>query len=150
MDLVDEQDIAGLEAGEDRDEIGASRKGWPGGGVDLGAQFGADDMGEGCFAQSWWAMEEDVFEMLAFVEVGRALLAGFDRFDGDQEAFDEFGLPDIFLDGLRAQCPVGVFFDGRSGRCDDAIGSHVQSVSGIGRVQRENGLNLDDSVYVCA
>jgi len=96
------------------------------------------------------AVEEDVLEVLAFVEVGRVLLAGFDRLDRDQEPFDEFGLPDIFFDGLRAQCPVGVFFDGRSGRCDNAIGSHVESVSGIGRVRRKNGLNLDDSVHECA
>ena len=118
MDFVDEENIAGLEVGEDADEIGGA-DGGAGGNLRGGAgHFIGDDVGEGGFAEAWRAGEEDVLHGFG---------AFFGGFDGDADAFDEFGLADVFVEFARTEaglcssqpgrCPRVVHFRRRCAGC---------------------------------
>ena len=65
VDLVDEEDVAFGEGGEDAGEVARLFDLRAGGGVDLGADGGGDDVGEGGFAETRGPAEEDVVEDVA-------------------------------------------------------------------------------------
>jgi hypothetical protein len=88
VDLVDEEDVALLEAGEQAGEITGFLDHGAGGDADAFAKLMAEDEGEGGLAEAGRAGEEDVVEGLA------ALLGGADH---DLQA----------LDGLQLAGEVG-------------------------------------------
>lgn len=85
VDFVDEEDIAFLQAGENACEVACFFDLWAGCGVELGANGGGDDVGEGSFPQSRWAGEEDMVE---------DVVAHFGGLDAEGEEFF-----DLFLAG---------------------------------------------------
>ena len=65
VDLVDEQDVTGLELGEHGRQITGPLQGGPRGGLQMGAEFVGDDVSQGRLAQSRRAGEEQVVDRLA-------------------------------------------------------------------------------------
>ena len=97
VDLVDEEDVVGLEAGEDGGEVAGALDGGAGGDADVDAHLVADDVGEGGLAEAGGAVEEDVLE-------GFAALAGGG--DADGEVFLDAALPDVLGKATGPQGPV--------------------------------------------
>ena len=62
MDLVDEQDVAFGEAGEDRRKISGALDGRSRGRADLGTQLRGHDIGEGRLAEARWPIQQDVID----------------------------------------------------------------------------------------
>src|SRR5439155_2619926 len=60
VDLVDEEDVALLDAREDRGEVAGTLDGGPARVVDVHAELARDDRGEGRLADAGRAVEEDV------------------------------------------------------------------------------------------
>src|SRR5690606_21902008 len=65
VDLVDEEDIAAIEIGEDAHQVTGTFQGGTGGGDNLGAHLGGDNMGEGGLTEAGRTVEDGVFEGLA-------------------------------------------------------------------------------------
>jgi len=76
MDLVDKEDVAALEVGEDAHEVAGSGEGGSGAGFEVGLHFVGDDVGKGGFAESGGAVEEDMLD-------GFGALAGGGEGDAD-------------------------------------------------------------------
>ena len=113
MDLVEEEDLAFAQVGEDGGEVSLDLQGWAGGLLEADFKLVGDDGGEGGFAQAWGPEEEDVVE---------GFLAGASGFESDGELFFGFGLADEFLEAAGAELELeGVLFGGAGGR-DEAIG----------------------------
>jgi hypothetical protein len=74
VDLVEEEDLSVAQVGEDGGEVALDLERGAGGLLVGDIEFVRDDGGEGGFAQSWRAEEEDVVEGFA---------AGFSGFEGD-------------------------------------------------------------------
>ena len=64
VDLVDEQDVALAQAGEDRGQVAGALDGGAGGGPDLRAELRGDDVGQGRLSQARRAVEQDVVHRL--------------------------------------------------------------------------------------
>ena len=60
VDLVDEQDVALVEVGQDGGQVAGPLDGRAAGGVDGDAQLAGDDVGERRLAQAGRAVEQDV------------------------------------------------------------------------------------------
>ncbi len=103
MDLVDEEQVALLEAGEQAGEVGGFFDDRAGGDAHVAAHLGAEDEGERGLAQAGRAAEQDVVEGLA---------AGAGGADHDLEALDGLGLAGEVGKRERAQRGLGVG-DGR-------------------------------------
>jgi len=95
VDFVDEEDVAGLEAGEERGEVTGTLDGGAGSDADRNAHFGGDDHGEGGLAEARRAVEEEVVEWLA---------ASFGGLDGDLEAFFDALLAGVLVQVTWAEC----------------------------------------------
>jgi hypothetical protein len=67
VDLVDEQHVAGFEAGEDGGEVPGAFDGWPGGGAELRTDLGRDDGRQRGLAEPRGTREQDVVGGLAAV-----------------------------------------------------------------------------------
>ena len=118
VDLVDEDDVAGLKGGEQAGEVARLGEDWAGGGLDAHAHGVAEDVGEGCLAETGGTGEEDVVERLA------AVLGGL---HGELESVADLPLADEVGELLRAElvvergvasvqlfaCSVVVHVDGR-------------------------------------
>ena len=96
MDLVDEQDVALLQRGEDRGEIAGPLDGRPRSVLDVDPELARDDRGEGRLAQARRAIQEDV--------VGCLSPAPRRREQHRQVGLD-LALADVFVEGARTQGP---------------------------------------------
>ena len=97
VDLVDEEDVAGIQVGEDPGEILGPRQRGAGGGVDLRPHLPRDEIRKRGLPQPRQAGEEEVVERLA------ALLR---RLDVDLQVVDEPMLPDEVGEGSRPKREV--------------------------------------------
>ena len=82
VNLVDEQDIAGLQAGEDRRQVAGPLDHRAGGHLDAGPHLVGDDIGQGGLAQPRKSVKQGVVQGFAAVagrleEHGQALLELF-------------------------------------------------------------------------
>ncbi len=98
MDLVDEQDIARLEVGQDGGEIAGLGQHRPGGGAEADAELAGDDLGEGRLAEAGRAEQQDMVERLA---------AGAGGVDVDAQIGLGLLLADEFGERLGTQRAVG-------------------------------------------
>ena len=94
MDFVYEEDVAGLEGGEECGDVSGALQCGAGGGVEAAAHFAGDDDGEGGFAKSGGSEEEGVVQGFA------ALFCGGDE---DGELASDFGLSDVLGEGRGAE-----------------------------------------------
>ena len=65
MDLVDEQNIARIEIGEDRRQIARLGEDGSRGHAEVHTQLAADDLRERRLAEAWWTVEQGVIHRLA-------------------------------------------------------------------------------------
>ena len=94
VDLVDEQHLARLEAGQDGGEVAGLLEHRPGGAAHRHAQLVADDVRQRRLAEAGRAVEQHVIE-------GLAALAR--RLDRDQQVLADAILPDVLVHRARAQ-----------------------------------------------
>ena len=94
VDLVDEQDVAVLEIGEQRGEIARLGDHRAGGGAKADAHLAREDSGERRLAEPGRAVEQHVVERLA---------AALRRLDEHPQILARRLLADEFVEGLRAQ-----------------------------------------------
>lgn len=85
VDLVEEEDLAGLEVGEDGGHVSLDLQGGAGGLLEGYVELVGNDGGEGGFTEAGRAEEEDVVEGFA---------AGLGGFEGDGQLLFGFGLAD--------------------------------------------------------
>ena len=97
MDLVDEEDILELEAGEDRGHVALPLQRRTGDGADADAELLADDLRERRLAETGRADEKDVVERLA------ARLRGRER---DRELLLDALLADELVQPARPERPL--------------------------------------------
>ena len=98
VDLVDEQDVALLEIGQERGEVAGLGDHRAGGGAEVDAELARDDLGERGLAEAGRAGEQDMVERLA------ARARGVDE---DLEVGARLGLADEVAQTLRTQLPLG-------------------------------------------
>jgi hypothetical protein len=112
VDLVDEQDLARLERGQQRREVAGALDDRAGGGLDRNLELGGDHVGQAGLADAGRAEQEHVVERLA---------AGAGRLDRDPEVGDHLRLPDVLVEPPRAQrhLEAEVVVDGTAG--DEAV-----------------------------
>jgi hypothetical protein len=65
VDLVDKEDVAFLERGQDRGEVASALDRRPRGVLDTDAKLAGDDRGERRLAEAGWAVQEDVIGRLS-------------------------------------------------------------------------------------
>ena len=97
VDLVDEEDAAGLERGQEGGDVGLALERRAGGHDERGAELGRDDLRERRLAEPRRAGEQDVVERLAARER---------RLDRDRELLLQRRLADEVLEAARAQRAV--------------------------------------------
>jgi hypothetical protein len=94
VDLVDEEDVAARERGEDTGQIALAFEGRAGGDAGLGPHLVGDDVGQGGLAETGRAGEEDVIE-------GASALLGGGHVDG--EVVGDLALAHELGEGARPQ-----------------------------------------------
>ena len=94
MDLVDKEDIAFVEVGQEGGEVAGLFDGGAGGGADLDVHLGGDDAGQSGFPEAGRAVEQDMVERFA------AAAGGLDE---DREVILDFFLADVVVHGTGAQ-----------------------------------------------
>ena len=117
VDLIDEQDVPGLEVCQDCGEIAGPLDDGAGGGAEADAELAGDDLGEGGLAEAGGAVEQDVVEGFG----GVFLPAGAGGFDEDGEVLAGGLLADEFGEGLGPQGGFGGVFLAAGGG-DGAVG----------------------------
>ncbi len=131
MNLVDEEDVARLQGGEDGGEVAGVLDGGAGRHVDVGAYLRRDDQAERGLAQPRWAIEQHVIQRLVALERGL-----------EEDA--QIGLHDILADVLvqasRAKTRLLPVVFARLRR-DDAVGHAVASTL---QCDREHVFNPTD------
>ena len=116
VDFVDEEDVAGLEVGEDAHEVGRPDQCRAGGGFEVGVHFVGDDVGDGGFAQSGRAVQQDVLD---------GLLSLFGGGQGDMDFFAEPFLADALVERRWSQGQVVVcLFEVAGDRVYNAFSGH--------------------------
>ena len=65
VDFIDEEDILAAEVGQDGRQVAGALDGRAGGGLDVDAHLGGDDVGQGGLAQAGRPVEQDVVDRLA-------------------------------------------------------------------------------------
>ena len=103
MDLVDEQDVALVERGEDRGEVAGPLDGRARGVADVDAELAGDDRREGRLAEAGRAVQQDV--------VGR-LSPALRRLEQHRQVRLDLALADVLAERLGAAASPR-----RSGRC---------------------------------
>ena len=106
VDLVDEQDVAGLEPRKGGDEVGPSRECRAAGDMHLRAHLGGDDVGQRGLAQAGRAVQQHVVE---------GLVSGAGGLHSDRQSLKRLALADVFGQSLRTQSPAGVLVGGVGG-----------------------------------
>ena len=103
VDLVDEEDVALVERGEDRREVAGPLDGRPARVADVDAELAGDDRGEGRLAEAGRAVQQDVV---------RRLSPALRRREQDREVGLDLALADVFVEasaaGARLDHPVRV------------------------------------------
>ena len=94
MDLVDEENILGLQVRQDSRQIARSSDHRSGSQTQSGAHLAGDDVRERRFAQARRSRQENVVERL---------VAALGRGEEDREVLTGFGLSDVFGERLRAE-----------------------------------------------
>ena len=94
MDLVDEQHVAGLQAGEDRRQIADALDRRPGGDAHADLHLGGDDVGERRLAEAGRAVQQHVVERLAALPR---------RLDADRDVVLDLLLVDVLVEAPRPQ-----------------------------------------------
>ena len=94
MNLVDEQDVAPPQPGEDAGQIGAARQRRSGDNVNLRAHLVGDDMRQRRLAQSRRAVQKHVLHRLA---------AAAGSGDGNPQLLEQLLLPDVVGETPRTQ-----------------------------------------------
>ena len=89
VDLIDEQEVAFFELGEDGGEVAGAFERRTGRDVKLHTHLGRDDPGEGGLAEPWGPGEQQVVDRL---------LAVPRRFEHDDQMFFQFSLADELLE----------------------------------------------------
>ena len=107
MDLVDEEDVARLEAGQDGGQVAGFFDNRPRGDPDVGAHLVGDDIGQGGLAQPRKAVEKHMVQGLA------AVLGGL---DGDLQIALELVLADVLGQRPGADGQISGLRPGRPGR----------------------------------
>ena len=97
MDLVDEQDVAFLEVGEDGGQVPRALDGRTARRADVGPELIGYDLGQRRLAQARGAREQDVVDDVA---------ARLRRLDEDRQRFLDLGLAQIVAQALGAQAAV--------------------------------------------
>ncbi len=110
VDLVDEEDVALFEIGEQGRQIARFDDDRPRCGAKAHAELARDDLRERGLAQPWRAEEQYMVERLA---------AGAGRLDEDAQILARALLADELVERARAKRRIGIF--GRAGRGDQAI-----------------------------
>ena len=113
VDLVEEEDLAFAQVGEDGGEVALDLQRGAGGLLEADAELVGDDGGEGGLAEAGRAEEEDVVEGFA---------AGSGGFEGDGELLLGLGLADELGEAVGAELELerGVVVDAAGG--DEAVG----------------------------
>ncbi len=93
MNLVDKQDVSGLQVGKNRCQITRARDGGPGGCLDLRTELICDNGRERCLAEPRRAREDHMVKALA------AILR---RLDQNAQALLDMPLPAIVVEALRS------------------------------------------------
>ncbi|ULA59780.1 MAG: hypothetical protein LZF60_160110 [Nitrospira sp.] len=94
VNLIDEQDIAFLQIGQNRGQIPGVAQDQPGRRADGRSHFPRDDVCNGGLTQAWWAVKNRMVQ---------GLTTALGRFDANFQRFLHPGLPDILPQTLRAQ-----------------------------------------------
>ena len=94
VNFVDEQDVAEFQVREDCGQVAFELDQRAGGCAKVRAHFVRDDGGEGCLAESGWAVEQDVIERLATFARG---------LNGNIEIVFNALLADVFRQDARPQ-----------------------------------------------
>ena len=106
MDLVDEQDIAGLQPSQHRDQIGSPRQRRARCDMDLRSELSTDHVREGRFSQSGRAVEQDVLQVFT---KSRCRLLGLRDFTASiaiRRRSTRSGCPMYSSIERRSECPV--------------------------------------------
>ena len=128
VDLVEEEDLAVAEVGEDGGEVALDLEGGAGGLLEGDVELVGDDGGEGGFAEAGRAEEEDVVEGFA---------AGFGGFEGDSELLFGFGLADEFLEAAGAELELeGGFSSSERAAETRRSGSSMRALGAGGMLRR--------------
>ncbi len=123
VDLVDEEDVVGLEVGEDGGEVAGALQHRPRGLLQVHAHLARDDVRERGLAEARRAEEEHVVERL---------LAVPRRGDEDLELLADLRLPDVLGELARAQRPFLALLHRRGGvPGDEAVGFDHQGASDL-------------------
>ena len=109
MDLVDEQDVAGFQVGQQCRQVARLGDHGTGSGTKADTQLARDDLGQGRLAQTRRAVKQDMVQRLTTVTGGP---------DKDAEIVAEVGLADELLQAARAQGRLDAVLPGHLG-CDD-------------------------------
>ncbi len=115
MDLVDEQDVAVLEVGQQRGEVARLGDHRAGRGAEADAHLAGEDPGERRLPEPRRAVEQHVVERLA------AALRGIDE---DAQILARRLLADELVEALRAKRRVGVLGRALGRRDSGGIGGH--------------------------
>ncbi len=120
MDLVDEQHVAALEAGQDGGQVAGSLDGGAGRRPQLRPDLGRDDRGEGGLAQARWPVQEDVIDRF------RSLPSGVDQ---DPEVLLDPLLAREFVETARAHGGLERGLLGQNFRAADPFDGHGRSLA---------------------
>ena len=113
VDLVDEEDAARLERGEEGGDVGLALERGPGGLDEVDLELGRHDLGQRGLAEAGRAGEQDVVERVA---------AGAGGADGDLELGLQRLLADELVEPARAQRDVELVVGAGDGRLDAVRG----------------------------
>ena len=113
VDLVEEEDLALAQVGEDGGEVSLDLQGGAGGLLEADVELVGDDGGEGGFAQAGRAKEEDVVERLA---------AGARGLEGDGELLFRLLLADELGEAVGTELQLECLIVVDTGGCDEAVG----------------------------
>src|SRR6185295_3477286 len=132
--LVDEQDVAALQAGEHAHEIAGPLEHGPGGGPDVDVHFLRHEERESRLAESRGAEEQRVVERL---------LAVLGRVDRDLQRLLHFRLTDELVESGGTQRGVGESLVGERLGCGDLGAGHPLFALGLGAPPHRSRVGLD-------
>ena len=115
MDLVDEQDVARFEVGQQRSEVAGLLEHRARGLAQVHVEFGREDMGERGLAEPRWPEDQHMVERLA------AAARGLDR---NAHLLAHGRLADVIGETLRADRTVDALFLGHRARGNQSIVGH--------------------------
>ena len=127
VQLVDEEDAARLERGQERGDVALALERRAGGLHERDVELGGEDLGQRGLAEAGRAGEQDVVERLA--ARGRGL-------ERDRQLLAQRGLADELLEAPRAQRAVELLVGEQGGRCLDAVAVAVTGAAPLQRAAR--------------